>query len=304
MKTSIFYICSVLLFIGWVFGTENTPSANEVRFDTETLQKLRKGYLDYLATAKNLHEAVERARQEIPLLEATERAFKNNEEFRHGPLMDERQRYWEYLGNSTWPHEIKDTFLKCRIAFGPVEWAKAFEDPNQESVLKMPLLMVFRVQMSQPDQRKDFVESFERMDIPLPIFDVTEPNDNILWQNLKKLHCQRTAYLETQRKQLIKEKGVPQWLANYAGKEDFAQGAFEAYENGLLMLTPEYLGQALIKMEKSVRHLSHIYPRWEQMHHLLDEKYPENKALIEEAREHLQTWPLARMISPENLREK
>lgn len=303
MKTSIFYICSVLLFIGWVFGTENTPDANEVRLDTETLQKLRKGYLDYSATAKNLNEAVERARQEIPLLEATERAFKKNEEFRHGPLMDERQRYWEYLGNSTWPHKVKDDFLKCRIAFGPVEWAKAFSDPNQECVLKMPLLMVFRGQMSEPDQRKDFIESFERMDIPLPMFDVNKPNDTMLWQNLKTFQCQRAAYLETQRKQLIEEKGVPQWLANYAGKEDFAQGAFVAYENGLLLLTPEYLGQALIKMEKSERHLGRISPGLEQMHRLLDEKYPENKVLIEEAREHLRTWPLERMISPEDLRD-
>ncbi len=302
MKQILIYIAfCVALFGNCSFAAEAVQNADEVQLAKEKIQQLREGYKDYLDAAKNLHEAVEQAKRDIPLLEPTAKAFRDNEEFRHHTLMEERVRYWQYLKNSADPNETKQIFWECRSLFGATEWADALEDPNQEKVLKSPMLCIFRVRMSKPDQQKHFVESFEAF--PLTFFDVNEPNDNVLWQNLKNMYLERAKLWEAEQQERIEEMGVPEWLANYAGREDFSQGAFEAYETGLVLLTPENVRQAEIRLIKAGHNLSDIYPGWFSMHHLLDDqKSPENKALVEQSQEHLQIWPVERTIPPSELK--
>ncbi len=292
-------LLAVFCFVSALYG-QTEPNEQDIQLDEEKMIQLRTKYKEFLEAAKHLHDVVEKAKLEVPLLGEMEKAFKKNEEFRHRGLAKEDQRYWQYLKDSNDPNEIKRTFYTLRNRFGARELAKAIEDPNQERVLKLPMITVFRILMSKPDQKKAFVKSLKAS--PLTFFDVNEPNDDVLWENYKNMHIERARLLEAERREIIEEMGVSEWLADYAGREDFAQGAFELYETGLILLTPEYVRQAQIKLKKAMRNLNDIYPGWFSMHHLLDDqKSPEDGALAEEAWEHLRIWPEERTISPDEL---
>jgi hypothetical protein len=288
-------LLAVFCFISTLYG-QTEPNEQDIQLDKEKMEQLRAGYKEFLEAAKHLHDVVEQANLEVPLLGETEKAFKDNEEFRHRGLAKEQQRYWQYLKDSKDPNEIKRIFYRLRNRFGARELAKAIEDPNQEMVLKLPMVAVFRVLMSKPDQKNDFVESLKAS--PLTFFDVNEPNDDVLWENYKNMHIERAGLLEAERQKIIEETGVPEWLANYAGREDFAQGAFELYESGLVLLTPEEVRQAEIFLLNTEHNLDKIYPEWFNMRHLLtDQANPQDEAIVQEAIEHLRTWPVAHNIT-------
>jgi hypothetical protein len=305
MKYVNYVSTAVCLFTLVCFGSKSCgaaePNERDMQLAKEKVEQLKDGYKECLEAAHHLHEVVEQAKQEVPLLGAMEKAFKNNEEFRHRGLAKEWERYHQYLKNSEDPNETKKIFSSCRDAFGARELAKAIEDPNQERVLKLPMLTYFRTLMStEPYQKSNFVKSLKAS--PLTFFDVNEPNDDLLWQNLKRMHLERAEGYKTRQQELIEREGVPEWLADYAGKMNFAQSAFEMYEYGLMLLMPEEVRLAEVRLLKTKRNLDKIYPRWFKMHHLLAARPgPEDEAIVQQADEHLRTWPVERTISPSEL---
>jgi hypothetical protein len=290
----------VLVCLGSVLYAAVEPNEQNIQLAKEKMQQLKDEYKEFLKAARHLNEVVERAKVETPLLAETERAFKDNEEFRHRSLAKESERYNQYLKDSKDPNETKKIFLSCRIAFGAGELAKVLQDPDQEKVLKLPMLTYFRTLMSsEPYQKSNFVRSLKES--PLTFFDVNEPNDDLLWRNLKRMYIERAEAYKAKRQELI-EEGVPEWLAEYAGKMDFAQAAFEAYEYSLILQTPEQVRQAETNLLKAKRRLDKIYPEWFKMHRLLVEQpNPQDETIVQQAEEHLRTWPIEQTVSPSDL---
>ncbi|GAH60510.1 unnamed protein product, partial [marine sediment metagenome] len=136
--------------------------------------------------------------------------------------------------------------------------------------------------------------SKETLQESLPGFDPNDPNDERVWQKLKQMHFKRTPdeYLQRAREYYVKEKGVPEWLPDYAGNMAFADQMINTYETGILLLTPQDVRDAEKRVKEVYHKMGTIYPRWNKMRHLLaGENNPDNEAVIRAVQEHMQIWP-------------
>ncbi len=279
---AILCVCSGVVTCGAI-----EPNEQDIQLAGEKMQQLREVYKEVQQAEAHLVRITKEAEQKEPLLREMAKAVKKINQFKEHGLAKERTRYKNYLKNSTEPNRVREWFDDCRVPFAAKEWADALSDANQERLLKIPLIRQYRYPEMVEKLKRDLSKhpSFT-------FFDPNDPNDDRLWQNIKRFNFELAEHNHAKRRQLLDQEGVPEWLADYAGKYSFAQSAFETYTGGLALLTPMEVQESEKRLLSLYHKMSTIYPGWSQMRHLLAEKYTEeDKAVARAAREHIHLWP-------------
>jgi len=266
-------------FISICRGSE--PNEQDIQLAAEKMQRLREVYKEVQQAEVELQRLTEEAEREEPLLRPTVEALKDMRDFYENEIKD-GQRFQEYLNNSKDRKAAYRLYSDCKGAFSHNKTIQFLSDPNQERLVIKPLLYIYR-RLSK-----------ETLQESLPGFDPNDPNDERVWQKLKQMHFKRTPeeYLQQRREYYIKEKGVPEWLPDYAGDMAFADQMINTYETGILLLTPQDVRDAEKQVKEVYRKMGRIYPSWNKMRHLLaGENNPDNEAVIRAVQEHMQLWP-------------
>lgn len=273
-------LITVCLFMLACFGSDlyaaTEPNEQDIQLAKEKMQQLREVYKEVQQAEVELQQLTEEAERKEPLLRPTVEALKKMKAFLQA---QDHQRFQEYLNNSKDRKAAYRLYDNCKVTFGHNKSIEFLSDPNQVKLLKKPLIYIYR---------RIPKDSF------LPGFDPNDPNDERLWQNFKEIHFKRTPeeYLQRTRKYYIEEKGVPEWLPDYAGNMAFADSMINTYETGIVLLTPQDVRDAEKRVDNLYIKIGKIYSRWGKMRHLLaDENNPDNKAVIRAVQEHMQIWP-------------
>lgn len=189
------------------------------------------------------------------------------------------QRFQKYLDSSDDRKYAYRLYDECKGVFSHNKFFDLLKDPNQERLVKKPLTQIYRKALP-----KD----------PNMGFDTNDPNDENFWQSVKKVLFKQMPeeYLQQMRDYYVKDKGVPEWLPDYAGNMAFADQLINTYESGIFLLTPVYVRDAEKKLDGLYVKMSRIYPAWYRIRHLLaDENNPDRQEVILEIQEHMQIWP-------------
>ncbi len=261
------------------------PNEQEMQLAKEKMQRLREVYKEVQQAEAELQQLIEEVERKEPLMRPTKDALKAIEGFYENDLAQDHQRFQQYLKKSKDRKDRKAAYRlyeHCKVIFSQNKSFELLNDPNQERLVKKPLIHIYRKVLP-----KD----------PLTGFDPNEPNDEKLWQNIKRIYFKQAPeeYLQQRREYYIKEKGVPEWLPDYAGNMAFADGMINTYETGILLLTPEDVRDAEKRVKNLYIKISKIYPSWNKMRHLLvGENNPDNELVIRAVREHMQISPTVR----------
>ena len=90
-----------------------------------------------------LLQLAEKAEREEPLLRPTVEALKTMRDF-HEDFTKYNQRFQEYLNNSKDRKEAYWLYENCKIVFSQNKFFELISDPNQERLVKKPLLHIYR----------------------------------------------------------------------------------------------------------------------------------------------------------------
>jgi len=252
------------------------PNEQDIQLAKEKMQRLREVYTEVQQAEMELQRLTEEAEREEPLLRPTVEALKKMKAFLQA---HDHQRFQKYLNNSKDRKVAYRLYEHCKATFGQDKYFGLINEPNEERLVKKPFIHICRKGLP-----KD----------PLRGFDPNDPNDERVWQSIKQIYFQQPPeeYLQQRREYYIKEKGVPEWLPDYAGDMAFADGMINTYETGILLLTPQDVRDAEKRVDNLYVKIGKIYFRWGEMRHLLaGENDPDNEAVIHAVQEHMQIWP-------------
>jgi len=261
------------------------PNEQNIQLAKEKMQRLREVYREVQQAEVELQQLVEEAEREEPLLRPTVEALKAMRDFYENEIKD-GQRFQEYLNNSKDRKEAYRLYEHCKVIFSQNKSFELLNDPNQERLVKKPVIYYFRNKAPQ-----ELITSITSV---IPQFDPNDPNDERLWQNIKQMYFKQAPeeYLQRKREYYVKEKGVPEWLPDYAGNMAFADGIINWYEGGIYLLTPQDVRDAEKRVDNLYIKMGKIYPSWKKMRHLLaGENNPDNEAVIQAVQEHMHIWP-------------
>lgn len=283
MKHKNGVLVTICILLTACFGLDSCsatgPNEQDIQLAKEKMQRLREVYKEVQQAEVELQRLTEEAEREEPLLRPTVEALKKMKAFLQA---QDHQRFQKYLNNSKDRKAAYRLYSDCKGAFVNNKTIQFLSDPNQERLVIKPLLFIYR-RLSK-----------ETLQESLPGFDPNDPNDERVWQKLKQMYFKRTPdeYLQRARKYYIEEKGVPEWLPDYAGDVAFAGQMITAYETGILLLTPQDVCDAEKRVDNLYIKIGKIYPSWNKMRHLLaGENNPDNEAVIRAVQEHMQLWP-------------
>lgn len=258
------------------------PNDTDIQLAKEKMQRLREVYKEVQQAEVELLQLVEEAERKEPLLRHTVEALKEMDDFYENDLAKDHRRFQQYLNDSKDRKAAYRLYEHCKVIFSQNKSFELLNDPNQERLIKKPLLYIYR-RLSK-----------ETLKESLPGFDPNDPNDERVWQKLKQMHFKQAPkeYLQQRREYYIKEKGVPEWLPDYAGNMAFADGMINTYETGIVLLTPQDVRDAEKRVKEVYHKMGTIYPSWNKMRHLLvGENNPDNELVIRAVREHMQISP-------------
>jgi len=227
------------------------------------------------------HQAVE------ALLSANEQAARENPDF--GPGVTGLLRIKEMRAHGL-PGE--DESAKYR-AEDPEGWKKLFElsegpfaqkvmaenlrEPNLAGQLRPALLLEARARSGWiPEQREKFMAELRTESYT--VFDPNDPNDEQLWQNIKRLLLERAERGAQYRKRLLEEQGVPQWMAERTGYYRFTDGMGEWLGYWLAVEMPDEVFEAAEQVRACIKTLNGIYPSWRRIERLLLAETPVGNA--------------------------
>ncbi len=270
---AILFVCGGVVACG-----AGEPNEQDIQLASEKMQQLRQVYKEVQQAEADLVRITKVAEQKEPLLCPTKEALKEMKAFLES---QDHQRFQKYLNNSKDRKAAYWLYENCKTVFGQNKSAELLNDPNQERLIREPMIYYFRHQ------------SPTSLDLP-PSFDTNDPNSERLWENIKQVYFRRAPeeYLQQKREYYVKEKGVPEWLPDYAGNMAFADGMINMYEGGMCLLTPQELQDAEKRLLGLYHKMSLIYSGWSQMRHLLADQYTEEEeAVIRAAQEHMHLWP-------------
>jgi hypothetical protein len=236
------------------------PNEQDIQLAKEKMDQLREVYKQVQQAEAELQRLIEEAERKEPLLRPTKDALKRIEDFYEHDLAKGHERFGKLVSDSNDPNAIYRLYEECMVVFSQNKSVELLSDPNQERLLKKPMIHYFRTVVA-----KDSFTAF------VPQFDPNDPNDEKLWQNIKQMHSKRAPeeYLRRKREYYIEEKGVPEWLPDYAGSMAFANGMINSYKGGIHLLTPQEVRDAEERVNKLYHKMSKIYYRWGSIRHLL-----------------------------------
>ena len=265
------------------------PNGQDMLLAQEKMQQLREVYKEVQQAEVELQRLTEEAEREEPLLRPTVEALKKMKAF----LQEAKnpQRFQEYLNSSKDRKAAYRLYEHCKGIFMARKIADVLSDPNQAELLKKPKIAFFRGYARDQSARLRFMKRLSE-NPSFTVFDVNDPNEERLWQNIKRFTFELAEYNEAEKQKLIEKKGVPEWLPDYASNMAFADSMINTYETGIFLLTPQDVQEAEKQVKKVYRKMGKIYPSWKQMRHLLaGENSPDNEAVLRAVQEHMQIWP-------------
>jgi len=243
------------------------------------MDQLREVYQQVQQAEAHLQQLTEEAERKEPLLRPTKDALKAVRDYSEYGLAKEHGRFSKYISDSNDPKAIYRLYTNAKAIFSRNKIVDAINDPNQEKLLWKSMTYYVRSMSSKLEHLN---------------FDPNDPNDERLWQNIKHKYFKRAPdeYLQGVREYYVKEKGLPEWLPDYAGNVGFADTMMETYRGAVFLLTPQEVRDAKDQRNKLYRKISKIYPSWNKLRHLLaGENNPDNEAVIRAVQEHMQLWP-------------
>jgi len=283
-RYSIIIMLFAALFSANSLFASSEPNERDIQSDKEKMQMLREVYKEVQQAEMELYRLSKEAEANEPLLRPTIEALKAIRDFydHDANMTTNSQRFQKYLDSSDDRKYAYRLYDECKGVFSHNKFFDLLKDPNQERLVRKPLLYICRRLPKETLQES------------LPGFDPNDPNDERVWQKLKLTNFRETPdeHLQRMRKYYIEDKGVPEWLPDYAGNMGFADQLINMYESGIFLLTPVYVRDAEKKLKEVYHIMERIYPAWYRIRHLLaDENNPDSREVILEIQEHMQIWP-------------
>jgi hypothetical protein len=258
------------------------PNVQDIQLSKEKMNQLREVYKEVQQAEAELQQLIEEAERKEPLLRPTKEALKKMRDFLEA---QDHQRFQGYLNNAKDCNEAYRLYEHCKAIFSQNKTVKLLGDPNQEKLVKKPMIYYFRNKAP-----KELITSITSI---IPQFEPNEPNDERLWQNIKEIYFKKMPdeYLQRERKYYIEKRGVPEWLPDYAANMAFADGMINCYEGGIYLLTPQEVCDTEKRVDKLYSKIGRIYAGWSKMRHLLaTENNPDNEAVICAVQEHMRLF--------------
>jgi len=244
------------------------PNKKEIQLSAEKMQELKQAYTNLKQSIEHFLEVNRNAEKQHPGLAAVETCLlrMRRMESQGFPGYNEYQTFYNASD------ENKRLFDLCRAPFSSKFYADAIRDPNWAEELKPLLLLQYRYEDTYPPevQREAFVERLKKKG--LTVFEPNDPNDERLWNNIKRHVQENSDYYEQRRTNLVEEKGVPKKVAEFAGYLSYNNMIIRLSEPWLLINTPEEVIDALREMMEKIKEIMSIYPQWIQIEHLLTDK--------------------------------
>jgi hypothetical protein len=254
----------------------------------ETVEKLRPEYEKFSKAAAHFVEVVDEAKRREPRLAALEAGKIRIGAMEHN---DMSSRFIRYRSSSEDRDKVNRMFGRCRKVFAAKVWSEALTDPNRAGEIRPALILLYRSEMRRPSMHEQFIESLKTCG--LAVFDPNDPDEDRLWENIKRHEIARSHSLGPARQKILKEleeEGIGRWFAEHAGQHDFSQVLQEWLEIGFWFYTPEEVYQAKKQFEEAEDRMGDIYPWWGWMRRILM-KNAEDEAIINTAYGYNDTWP-------------
>ena len=244
------------------------PNKKEIQLSAEKMQELKQAYDKLQQSIEHFLEVNRNAEKQHPGLAAVETCLLRKRPMEN--LGDSEYNEYQTFYNAS--DENKRLFDLCRLPFGAKFYADAMKDPNWAEELKPILLLQYRIEDEYPPevQRETFMERLKKRG--LTVFEPNDPNDERLWNNIKRHVQENSDYYEQQRTNLVEEKGVPKKVAEFAGYLTYNNMIIRLSGPWLLINTPEEVIDALREMMEKMKEIMSIYPQWIQIEHLLTDK--------------------------------
>jgi len=263
-ENKIFILLSfVISFLtGFVSADDiNQPSYKRFRLTAEELNQLDEIFQEFHQKLDNFLELNRQADKERPGLIATEVAFfrlRHISEDHEFPGYDELTAFTNKIKPNTPEGQRYGRLYKdCEIPFSAKIAADAVQDPNLSRELKAAYLLKYRHTYGNlEDGRKDMMLKFKGRET-LTDFNADEPNDQILWENIKKHIIETSNFYEQQRRNLLSQ--VPVFFAEASGYSAFSKEMKTWTGAWIRLYAPRYIFQPLREVSDNSAILARYY---------------------------------------------
>jgi hypothetical protein len=199
------------------------PSYTRFRLTAEELNQLDEYFQKFHQMLEDFLDLNRQAEKQQPGLIVTEVGYirlRHIGYYHEYPGYGEFTRFKNTLISDTWIKEYQKLYNDCMVPFAAKIAAEAVMDANWSKALKPAYLLKYRhTYGSLEDGRKDRQLKFRRRE-SLTAFNADEPNDDILWENIKKHIIETSKSYEQERENLLSQ--VPVYFAESAGYTKFA----------------------------------------------------------------------------------
>ena len=110
-----------------------------------------------------------------------------------------------------------------------------------------------------PNWREQAIKAFRKRG--LTVFDPADPNDERLWQNIKRNMSELAMHTQAERSKLI-EEGVPEFMREYVGQYDVINASSELSWYWMRAYVPKKLVEAAKALHEQEQKMSAIEPGW------------------------------------------
>ncbi len=245
-EKNVFILLSFVIFFltGSVFADDiNQPSESSRKgfpVTSEEWNQLDEDFQEFHQVLDNFLELNRRADKERPGLIATEVAYfrlRHITRDREFPGSKKTEEFGQRIGGTSLGDKYERLLMDCKAPFAAKIAAKAVQDPEWSEELKPAYLLKYRHTYGKlEDGREDKLLRYEKRE-HFTAFDANEPNDDILWENIKKHIIEVSKSYEQERKNLLiktsintnaigipaVEEQIPVYVAEAAGYMEFAR---------------------------------------------------------------------------------
>jgi len=286
MKHKNGVLVTICILVTACFGLDSCsatePNEQDILLAKERMEQLRQAYKEYEEAIAHFLKVNADAIREQPDLAAVEVGRLRMDAMERTGWLS-KEKHGKFLRSSEDPNEVHKMVVRCSSSFGMKAMVELLGDPNWAWELRPALLLAYRLEwdpngpMSREGLSKNtFMDNLKEKGYT--VFDPTDPNDERLWENIKRHALEKAEHYDYERQRLLqklRELNYPECVAEYAGMATLVDGLIYGYNVWLYFNTPENLVQAAKGLEKALDRMDKTYRRWHTMLNVLaDETNP------------------------------
>jgi len=255
---------------------------------------LREQYKKLIAAARHLVSVSEKAEQEEPYLVDLEAGLKRIRRMTEQmePQREACEKYFkEAEEDSEDQRDLEEMRQRFRRLCAHRARAEAMHDPNCAKELRPAWIVMYRAMYGSDSGEREWLFRTLESHPELTVFEPNDPNDESLWENIRRFTTQAVEWLEPDVEKRLEEYNAPRWLAEYLGRHGF----LHEWETGIgiafSLWRPQSVVRARGRMQEAIARMDEICPQWKEMQTVLGgEKASQEGSILEKAYEKMNSF--------------